>query len=294
MVPWPAGPHKSAAAGRGEAASRWRVAGVAKPRGDPKARCSPLDGSPPLAHTVRVGCRLARARLAACGLGLAACEVAAAPEDLADAGATAAAVEPCASAEAVEFTWALEPVPEDMSTTSACTLGEPAAIAGGLALPLDCAEVGARMLYVWATPALPTAALRPGLAVRLWALSSATAAGGEQGFVRLETAAGGLLLAAAAGGSLAPPDGARVWLPFELAPASSACRSEATACGASRRTAVELRRSGGAPDVALDASWAAVGDRGEAQLWVAAARRGDAGCFGEAGGFYSVGLVAAR
>jgi len=230
-------------------------------------------------------------RALALGLMLGGCGVEG-PHDATAPVDTAAAPEPCAAAQEVRFEWTLDPVPEDISFADACVLGEPAAIDGGLALPLAC-EGGPRTLYVWGAPAPPVEALRAGRAARLLAIA-ATDADGGQGFVRLEAADGGLLVAAAAAGSLAPPDGARLWLPFDLAPVASACLSEETACGSRRRAGVELRRSGGAPQVVLDAGWAAVGDLGEAQLWVAAAARGDAACLGEAGAYYAVGLVAAR
>ncbi len=101
-------------------------------------------------------------------------------------------------------------------------------------------------------------------------------------------------LAAAQAGGLAPDDGSDPWLPFSLAVGVDSCMSEETACGATRRTAVELRRAGGAPRQVFDAQWAVVGDRGEAQLWVAAAQLGDEACVGAAGAWFAVGLLAAR
>ena len=234
------------------------------------------------------------------GVGLAAlalaCEVASAPE-VPTPAATAATSEACVPAEAVDFTWALEPVPEDISQGVACVLGEVVAAGNELTMPLDCAEpegARARTLWVQATPTPPSAALHPGLAVRLWAIEATDEAGGAGSFVRLETAGGGLLVAGAQAGALLPPGGSDPWLPFVITPGVSRCMAEETACGAQERSALDLRRAGGRPKVVHDASFAAVGDRGEAQLWVSAAILGDAACVGATGAWYSVGLMAAR
>jgi len=224
------------------------------------------------------------------------CEVASAPE-IPNPVATAATPEACVPAEAVDFSWAIEPVPEDISQGVACVLGEVVAEGSELRLPLDCAEPEgprARTLWVAATPNPPTAALRAGLAVRLWAIEATDAAGGAGSFVRLETAGGGLLIGAAQAGALLPPGGSDPWVPFVIMPGVSACMSEETACGALERSALDLRRAGGAPKIVYDASFAAVGDRGEAQIWVSAAIVGDAACVGATGAWYSVALMAAR
>ncbi len=202
----------------------------------------------------------------------------------------------CEAASAVRFAWALAPVPEDISLDVACTQTEVRAIADGLTIGLRCEEAEgpvSRTLSVWASPPPPRAGLARGGAVRLrgwWPEGAGEAAQ----FVRLETQQGALLLAAAQAGGLAPDDGSDPWLPFSLAVGVDSCMSEETACGATRRTAVELRRAGGAPRQVFDAQWAAVGDRGEAQLWVAAAQLGDEACVGAAGAWFAVGLLAAR
>lgn len=226
------------------------------------------------------------------GLSLA-CEVAQGP-DLPRPAASDAGPEPCAPPDAVDFRWTLEPVPEDILFAAACVTGELVRLDDGVALPLSCAEpegTRARVLSLWATPGLPTAALTSGLDVRLRVTRPGD---GDGAFVRLETLKGKLLVAAASAGALLPPDGADPWLPFALAPASSACLSEETACGATRRAAIDLRRAGGAPRIVQDAGFAAVGDRGEAQIWVAAAITGDPACLGASGAWYELGLVATR
>ncbi len=203
----------------------------------------------------------------------------------------------CLPAESAAFEWTLAPVPEDSSTGISCVLAEVTAAGEELELGLECAgPEGARATTLWvsATPAPPTAALRAGLAVRLWALTVDDPAQGRASYVRLETTKGGLLLAAAQAGALLPADGTDPWLPFTISPAESTCMSEETACGAQERTAIDLRRAGGAPVIAQDGSFAAVGDLGEAQLWVSAALRGAATCVGPTGAWYSLGLVAAR
>jgi len=236
----------------------------------------------------------------ACGLWWAAlalaCEVASAPQTP-DLVASEAAPEACAPAEAVDFTWSIEPVPEDISLAVTCVLGEVVAGAGMALVPLECAEAEGprgRRLWVQATPAPPTRALRAGLSVRLWAIAASDEAGGEGSFVRLETASGGLLIAGARGGMLLAPDGSDPWVPFVMMPGTSTCMSEETACGAVERSAIDLRRAGGPPRILHDASWAAVGDLGEAQVWVSAAIVGDSACIGPSGAHYEVGMMAAR
>ena len=224
-----------------------------------------------------------------------ACEVASAPQI--PAPVATAAPETCAPAEAVEFTWAVEPVPGDISRGVACVLGEVIADGGALAVPLVCAEpegAQARTLAIQATPPPPTAALRAGLAVRLWVVEATDGAGAVGHFMRLETATGGLLIAAAQAGTLLAPDGADPWLPFVITAAGGGCMSEEKACGSQERSAIDLRRAGGRPKILHDASFAAVGDRGEAQLWLAAAIVGDAACVGVSGAQYGLGLMAAR
>lgn len=225
-----------------------------------------------------------------------ACEVASAPE-IPTPVATAATPEACVPAEAVDFTWALEPGPENISQGVACVLGEVVEEGNALTMPLDCAEPEgprARVLWVQATPPPPSTALRPGLVVRLWTIEATDDAGGAGSFVRLETAGGGLLVAAAQAGTLLPPGGSDPWLPFVIMPGVSTCMAEETACGAQERSALDLRRAGGPPKIVHDASFAAVGDRGEAQLWVSAAVLGDAACVGPTGAWYSVALMAVR
>jgi hypothetical protein len=235
--------------------------------------------------------------LAAAAALAAACEVASGP-DVPSLVGTAAPQEACAPAEPVTFGWSLEPVPEDISLELACVLGEPAPDGETLALPLACDEPGGprtRTLTLWASPAPPTAALHAGAAVRLRAVWPDDGTGArDTAFVRLEAATGALLVAAATAGALQPPDGSDPWLPFTLAPAAGACLSEESACGETGRAAVDLRRAGGAPRVIQDASHGPVGDRGEAQLWVAAALRGDPACLGPTGAWYEIGLIAAR
>ncbi len=202
----------------------------------------------------------------------------------------------CEAPAAVSFAWALAPVPEDISLDLLCTQTEVRAIGEELMIGLRCDEAGGpvtRTLSVRATPSPPRAGLERGGAVRLRWFESEIAGEPAQ-FVRLETGAGALLVAGASGGGLAPADGTDLWLPFTLAAGAGACMSEETACGETVRAAVELRRAGGAPRVVFDAQWSAVGDRGEAQLWVAAAQTGDEACLGASGAWYAVGLMAAR
>ncbi|HEY0139008.1 MAG TPA: hypothetical protein VGB85_33205 [Nannocystis sp.] len=224
-----------------------------------------------------------------------ACEVASAPEI--PAPIATAGPETCAPAEAVDFTWALGPVAGDIARGVACVLGEVTADGGALVVPLECAEpegARARTLAIQAAPPPPTAALRAGMAVRLWAIAAVDEDGAVDRFVRLETASGGLLIAAAQAGALRPPDGSDPWLPFVITAAASACMSEETACGSQERSAIDLRRAGGPPRVLHDQGFAAVGDRGEAQLWVTAAIVGDTACLGASGASYGLGLIAAR
>ncbi len=202
----------------------------------------------------------------------------------------------CGEPAAVRFGFALTPVLEDSFLDVRCTQTEVRAIADELTIGLRCDEVGGpvtRTLSVWATPTPPRAGLAAGGAVRLRGLWSEQDGAAAQ-FVRLETDKGALLVAGARGAGLAPADGTELWLPFSLAAGAGLCMSEETACGAARREAVELRRSGGAPRLVFDAQWSSVGDRGEAQVWVAAAQSGDAACVGAAGSWYEVGLMAAR
>lgn len=202
----------------------------------------------------------------------------------------------CEAPESVSFAWALAPVPEDISLDVRCTQMAVQVIADALTIELRCDEPGGevmRTLTVWATPKPPRVGFEAGGAVRLrgfWLEQGGLAAE----FVRLETEKGGLLVAGARGGGLAPADGSDLWLPFSLAAGAGTCMSEETACGMTERAAVELRRAGGAPRLVSDAQWSRVGDRGEAQVWVAAAQTGDATCVGAAGVYYEVGLMAAR
>lgn len=202
----------------------------------------------------------------------------------------------CEAPAAVDFAWELAPVPEDISIDLRCTQTEVRAVADELTIGLRCDEAAGpvtRTLSLRATPSPPRAGIERAGALRLrWFASEI--AGEEAQFVRLETGAGALLVAGARGGGLAPADGTDLWLPFTLAAGAGACMSEETACGEAQRRALELRRAGSAPRWYIDASWAPVGDRGEAQLWVEAAQTGEAGCVGEAGAWFSVGLMAAR
>ena len=202
----------------------------------------------------------------------------------------------CEAPAAVDFAWELVPVPEDISIDLRCTQTEVRAVADELTIGLRCDEAAGpvtRTLSLRATPSPPRAGIERAGALRLrWFASEI--AGEEAQFVRLETGAGALLVAGARGGGLAPADGTDLWLPFTLAAGAGACMSEETACGETLRAAVELRRAGGAPRLVFDAQWSAVGDRGEAQLWVAAAQTGDEGCLGASGAWYAVGLMAAR
>lgn len=282
MVPWPARGHKPGRGERGAPGGSW-------------VRWS-LDGCSRGAQTGGMGQRPGVAGwIVGAALGCTAC---AGPTmaDVPSVVATAGAEIECAAPEAVSFAWALEAVPEDISLDLACTVTSAAAIADELAIGLRCEEGGvvvANTLRVWATPRPPRTALARGGAVRLrafWVVEE----GGAAEFVRLETAKGELLLAGARGGALAPPDGTDLWPPFTLTEGPEVCLSEETACGEAQRRALELRRAGAAPRWYIDASWAVVADRGEAQLWVEAAQTGEAGCVGAAGAWYSVGLMAAR
>lgn len=218
------------------------------------------------------------------------------PDDI-DAGTGAVSgADPvaCAPVDAVAFEWAVEP-PMEMtaqidSPGLACTLGQVAAADGALSLPLACAGEGAEptrdvTLTLWATPRPPSGAFAAGAAVTLTEVSAE-----GQAWLRLEGAGGPLVIAASAE-ALAPPAEAGWWTPFLMMPAATACLADETACDA-RRIGVDVRRSGGAPVVVQDAGWRVVGDKGEAQLWVAAASTQDAAC-GPAKWFV-VGLVAAR
>jgi hypothetical protein len=224
-----------------------------------------------------------------------ACEPAAMPL-LPGAVDTAGEQPGCEAPAAVSFAWALAPVPEDISLDVVCTQTAVQAIADRLTIELRCDEPGGvvmRTLSLWATPTPPRTGFAGGGAVRLrgfWVELGGAAAE----FVRLETASGALLVAGARGGGLAPADGSDLWLPFSLAAGATTCMSEETACGTTRPAAVELRRAGGAPRLVGDGQWSSVGDRDEAQVWVAAAQTGDAACVGAAGAYYEVGLMAAR
>lgn len=224
-----------------------------------------------------------------------ACEPAAMPSvpGAVDSGGDALA---CEEPAAVSFAFALAPVPEDSFFDLQCTQTEVRAIADELTIGLRCEEAGGpvtRTLSLRATPPPPRAGLASGGAVRLRGLWSEQD-GATARFVRLETGKGALLVAAARGAALAPADGTDLWLPFSLAQGAGSCMSEETACGEALREAVELRRSGGAPRLVFDGNWAAVGDREEAQVWVAAAQSGDAACVGAGGSWFEVGLMAAR
>lgn len=201
----------------------------------------------------------------------------------------------CAPADAVSFEWATSPpmTAQVDSAPRSCTLGQVVREAGALNLPMLCAGEGAEparavTLTLWATPEPPTRALVAGAAVRLTELSD-----GAQAWLRLEDEVGAPLVVAAAAAGLTPPDEASWWSPFLLMPAATTCLADETACDA-RRTGVDVRRSGGPPVVVQDAGWRVVGDKGEAQLWVASAWSQDAGCADGPGTWFIAGLVAAR
>lgn len=201
----------------------------------------------------------------------------------------------CVMADAVEFEWAVDPPMEmtaQIDSSLGCTLGQATSEAGALIVPMQCAGEGAEparavTLTLWATPEPPTRALVAGAAVTLTEVVDE-----GQAWLRLEDADGPLVLAAAAE-ALTPPADASWWTPFLMMPAHTACLADETACGL-RRTGVDVRRSGGSPVVVQDAGWQVVGDKGEAQLWVAAAWSQDTTCAEGPGSWFIVGLMATR
>lgn len=220
-----------------------------------------------------------------------------APDDI-DAGpGVVSGADPvaCAPADAVSFEWATSPpmTAQVDSSPLTCTLGQVVREAGALILPLSCAGEGAEpmralTLTLWATPEPPTQALVAGAAVRLTELSD-----GAQAWLRLEDEVGEPLVVATAASGLTPPDEASWWSPFLVMLAATACLADETACEV-RRVGVDVRRSGGPPVVVQDAGWRVVGDKGEAQLWVASAWSQDAACADGPGTWFIAGLVAVR
>lgn len=143
-------------------------------------------------------------------------------------------------------------------------------------LDLEC-DHGPAQLVVESSPAPPGDGLRIGQALRITTIRAPGEAGEIDTWLRVESDTGRLLLAAVAATTLDPPDASPWASPFSVAEAASACMTEEAACGASLRTAVDLRLSGGAPLRLYDGTAAAVGDPGEFVVRVAAARTAPTG-----------------
>lgn len=225
-----------------------------------------------------------------------ACGCAIEPDDIGagSSAVTGAEASACVDPEAILFAWeVVPPLPAQVDSPGAwpCMLGQVARDGDAVRVPLVCTgEDGpsATTLVVSGSPQVPTAGFKNGAAATLEVVA------GEGGaWVRLATAEGKLLVVGAAATSLAPPDAASWWSPFVALPAATTCLADETACDL-RRGGVDLRRSGGAPRVVLDAGAAIVGDKGEAQAWVATAWSQDAACAGGPATWFVAGIVAAR
>lgn len=201
----------------------------------------------------------------------------------------------CEDVDGVSFEWRLDPpmTAQVDSASLACTLGEAWLETGALILPMTCASEGAELpravtLTLVASPEPPRGALREGAAVTLAVVDD-----GARAWLRIEDDKGKALIIGAMADGLAPPDTASWWSPYLVSAAATSCLADETDCQR-RRIGVDLRRSGGEPTVVQDAGWRVIGDRGEAEAYVAAAWSQDAACADGPGAWFAVGVIAVR
>lgn len=200
-----------------------------------------------------------------------ACEVAPPDDDIVPPAVTGPDLAPCAPAEAILFAATLSPAPAGERAEQRCEIAARDGDGEQRLLDLACDD-GPAQLLVSLSPAPPGDAFTVGQALQITTIRAPGDAGATDVWLRVESTAGRLLLASVAAGRLDPPDGSPWPAPFAVAEAATACMSEESACGATRRGAVELRLSGGAPVSLVDGTAASVGDAGEYVAHVETAR----------------------
>ncbi|WP_143825574.1 hypothetical protein [Nannocystis exedens] len=183
-------------------------------------------------------------------------------------------------------------MPREPSAELRCEVQAMRGDPGSRVLELACAEEPAR-LYVEADPAPPDDGFAAGQELRIRSIvAPGEAVSDPDVWLRVEDAGGALLLAAAVGARVDPPEGGGWAAPFAWREAASTCMVEETACGESRRGALDLQLSGGAPLRLYDGTSSAAGDEGAFMAYVEAARADlpGSGCPRE----FVFGLIAAR
>ncbi|WAS92750.1 hypothetical protein [Nannocystis punicea] len=199
---------------------------------------------------------------------------------------------PCVPTEAAFFRAALEPMPGEAGAELSCEVQAMRGDAGSRVLDLACAGEAMR-LYVEADPAPARDGFKVGQQLRLRAIVAPGEVVGEPDvWLRVEDAGGELLLAAAVGARVDPPEGGGWAAPFAWREAPGTCMVEETACGDTRRGALDLQLSGGAPRRLYDGTSSAAGDEGAFMAYVEVARADlpGSGCPRE----FVFGLIAAR
>jgi hypothetical protein len=223
---------------------------------------------------------------------LVACEVASPSDGILPPDEAGPELTPCVPTEAAFLRAALEPMPGEPRADLMCTVTAMRGDPGSRVLDLAC-EGTATRLYVEADPAPAGDGFSPGQALTVTAIRAAgEAAGAEDVWLRVEAADGRLLLAAAVGTRVEAPAGAGWAAPFAFHEAASACMVEETDCGETRRGALDLQLSGGAPLRLYDGTSSPAGDEGAFLAYVEAARADlpGSGCPRE----FVFGLIAAR
>ncbi|MCY1012442.1 hypothetical protein OV079_44305 [Nannocystis pusilla] len=233
-----------------------------------------------------------RGRRCAAGLLLAACEVAAPSDDILPPDEAGPELSPCVPTEAAFFRAALEPMPGDASAELRCEVQAASGSPGSRVLELVCDGAAAR-LFVEAEPAPAGDGFATGQVLQIRSIvAPGEAANDPDVWLRVEDAGGALLLAAAVGARVDPPEGGGWAAPFAWREAAGTCMVEETACGETRRAALDLQLSGGAPLRLYDGTSSAAGDEGAFMAYVEAARANlpGSGCPRE----FVFGLIAAR
>lgn len=218
------------------------------------------------------------------------CEVAGPDDDVLPAALTGeGGVRACAPPESVALRVTLAPAPAEERAEFDCDVTEREGSGELVVLALACDEP--RELAIEASPAPPGDAWRVGQRLRVTTIRAPDGAGGQDEWLRVESA-GRLLLAAQAGGRIDPPEGAAWSSPFAWTAAPSTCMSEESACGASQRGAVFLQLSGGAPLHLYDGTSSLACEKGAFAAHVEAARAAlpGSGC----GSAFALGVLATR
>lgn len=166
---------------------------------------------------------------------------------------------------------ALEPEPDEAEVELACDLIGRSGGSSAWTLDLQC-EGAARRLFVEAVPAPSGDGFTPGRSLRLTLIRAPAPGGGEDRWLRVETAAGRLLLAIAAGERVEPPGGSPWATPLSFRAAASTCMVEETDCGERQRGAVDVQLSGGPPLRLYDGTAKVVDDEGAFVAYVEAVR----------------------